>query len=678
MTDRLPGRQPYGTWPSPISAADLAAGAVRLTDLQADGDDLCWIETRPAEGGRQVVVRWRGGTLTEVTPPDTNARTRVHEYGGGAFAVRDGTVVFSDFHDQRLYRIDDGAPRPITPEPDVPAGHRYADAHWAPGGRWLVCVRERHGSEGEPRNEVVAVPADGGNPPVVLASGRDFYAAPRVRDDGGWLAWLAWDHPDLPWDGAEVHVARLSLDGEPALRDDRRVAGGDDVSAIQPAWARDGALLFGCDRSGFWNIERFIPEAASADGRESVDGRAAPITAVAGDIGAPAWQFGDASFAALDDGRIVAAIVERARARLALVHPATGAITPLASPYTRIDHLTPFRGGAAFLAASPQREGAVVVLGRDGRLEEVRAIGTLDPEDPEIADVLVTPEGITFPTAGGEEAHAFFYPPRNGRVDAPDSERPPLLVITHGGPTGNAYPVLSPAILYWTSRGFAVVDVNYRGSTGYGRAYRDALRGNWGIHDVDDAMAAARFLAARGAVDPDRLAIRGGSAGGFTTLACLVRPDNPFAAGANYYGVADLEPFVRTTHKFEARYLDRLVAPYPEGRDIYRERSPLTHVDRLRTPLIVLQGAEDAIVPPEQSRLIVAAAVERGIRHVYLEFPGEQHGFRRAEHITRALEAELAFYGEVLGFEPADTIDSSDEHGLGHAPHRSRRDEESG
>lgn len=644
---------PYGTWPSPVAAADLAAGAVRFADLQADGDDLYWIETRPADGGRQAILRWRDGALTEVTPEGWNARTRVHEYGGAAFAVRHGTVITSSFDDQRLYRIDPGGePQPITPAPEVAAGDRYADGSWSPDGRWLLCVRERHLAGEEPRNELVAVPVDGGSAPQVVATGHDFYAAPRIRGDGALLAYLAWDHPDMPWDGAALHVARLTFDEAEGVRldDDRHLAGGDDTSAIQPAWAPDGALVYTTDRTGFYNVERV----GEAD--------AAALTGVQADIGAPMWQLGDASFAVLDDGRVLCAMVEEAQARLALLDPATHTLTALEVPFTRISHVRSFRGGAAFLGASPQREAAVVAVTGDGAWEELRTTSSLGA-DPEA--VASAPEAIRFPTPDGAEAHGFLYRPHHPAVRGPDDEAPPLLVLSHGGPTGNVFPVLSPAIVYWTTRGFAVVDVNYRGSTGYGRAYRDALRGNWGLHDVADCTAAARFLAERGEVDPDRLAIRGGSAGGFTTLACLVAPENPFAAGGNHFGVADLEPFVHDTHKFEARYLDRLVAPYPEGREVYRDRSPVHHADRLRTPLIVLQGAEDKMVPPEQSRAIVAAAAEHGVPHAYLEFPGEQHGFRRAEHITRALEAELFFYGAVMGFEPADEIEPVDIVNLG-------------
>ena len=637
MTTQLP----YGTWPSPLSAATIAAGARRFEDLRVDGDDVWWIESRPDEGGRQVVVRWRGDSLDEWLPGDFNARTRVHEYGGASFQVADGTVWASRWDDQRLYRSSGPSEEPVavTPAPDRPAARRYTDAVVTPDGRWLVCVRESHGDDVV--NDLVVVPADGGEPQRIFG-GTDFVAAPRLSPDGTRLAWLTWDHPQMPWDGTVLHVARFSPDG---LTDEAVVAGGTDEAIFGPTWLHDGRLAYSTDRSGFWNVHVW-------DGAEEH-----ALTDLHADVGQPAWQFGTTSLAPVEDGRLACVVETRAVARLALLDPATGDLDELAQPLTDIRQVAAVPGGVVLLGGSEELEYAVVRV--DLATGHVDILGHV--ETPELTpDLAPQAEAVTFPTPDGAEAHAFLYRPHHPRVSGPDDELPPLVVFTHGGPTGNVSPRLSPAIAFWTTRGVAVVDVNYRGSTGYGRAYRDALKGNWGVHDVTDAIAAARFLAQRGDVDADRMAIRGGSAGGFTTLAALVDPDNPFAAGGNHFGVADLAALAEHTHKFEARYLDGMVGPYPEAADLYRERSPLTHVGRLSTPLIVLQGDQDEVVPPAQSEAIVAAARDAGVPHAYLLFEGEQHGFRRAENIARALEAELAFYGEVLGFEPADDIEPID------------------
>jgi dipeptidyl aminopeptidase/acylaminoacyl peptidase len=647
---------PYGTWRSPLSAATLAAGSTRLGDLRTDGADVYWIEGRAREGGRQVVVRWRDGETVDVTPPGENVRTRVHEYGGAAFQVRDGLVWWSRWQDQRLQRQDgpftehgsSGRPVAITAEPFAPASVRYADAEVSPDGAWLACVRESHGHEsddgadGEVVNEIVAVPADGAGEVRVLAGGSDFVSCPRWSPDGARLAWLSWDHPQMPWDGTQLHVAAVTPEG---LHDEVVVAGGTDESILDPTWLLEGDLLFATDRSGYWNLHRW-------DG-----GIDHALTDLRADIGQPAWQFATSNVAVLDDGRVACVIVEHAVARVALLDPATRELDDLDQPLTAVSHVAAVPGGIVLCGGSETEEGTVLRVDLvDGTLRRLRTV-----ETPGLSEAVAPrAEAITFPTPDGAEAHGFFYPPRNPDARAPEGERCPLVVATHGGPTGNVAPRLSAAIAYWTTRGIAVVDVNYRGSTGYGRAYREALKGWWGIHDVTDAIAAARFLAGRGEVDADRMVIRGGSAGGFTTLAALVAEDHPFAAGADHYGVADLAALAEHTHKFESRYLDGLVGPYPQAAERYRDRSPLTHAARLRTPIIVLQGDEDEIVPPAQSDMLVAAAREAGVPHAYLLFEGEQHGFRRAENVTRALEAELAFYGEILGFEPADDIPAVD------------------
>ncbi|MHA6620853.1 S9 family peptidase [Pseudonocardia sp. DLS-67] len=640
--------RPYGSWPTPITSELVTAAAVRLGEVRVDGADVVWAEGRPAEGGRtQLVRRAPDGATADLLPDGRNARTAVHEYGGAAWWVRDGVVWFADWADQRLYRLAPGGePEPITPEPAAPRADRYADGDVAPDGATIVCVRERHTgpSAADVRNEVVRLAAHAGSEhtmsePEVLVSGPDFVAAPRLSPDGTTLAWLQWDHPSMPWDDTQLVVRDLES-GEETV-----VAGGRGESVLEPRFEADGSLLFLSDRTDWWNLYRFIP------GADIV-----PVVRLDAEIGEPAWVFGSARYVRLGDGRVVFARWRDGRDGLA-VRQVDGTLVDLELPFSAI---------AAVRAAGP--EAVVVVAGSPTAELGVHrvdvttcAVETLRPPRDlglEPAQISV-PEHITFDSVDGSgerrRAHAQFYAPASAGSCGPENELPPLLVQIHGGPTGAATPVLSTSVQYWTSRGFAVVDVNYGGSTGYGRAYREELLGEWGVIDVADCLAAARRLAAQQRADGERLCIRGGSAGGFTTLAALAREDTPFAAGADHFGVADLEALAAETHKFESRYLDRLVGPYPKARDVYVERSPIHHVERFTRPLIVLQGAEDEVVPPNQSEMIVDELRARGTPVAYLLFEGEQHGFRRAENIRRALDSELSFYAQVLGFElPAD------------------------
>lgn len=619
---------PFGSWPSPITASSIVQGAATITEVVVDGDDVWWAEVRPSEGGRVAVLkRDPSGAVTEVTPPDANVRTRVHEYGGGAWWVSDGLLVYSDLLDQQLRCIaPDGSARVLTAEP----GSRFADGRLTPDRRWYVCVRERHAdSEPEPVNELVAValaPASDEPGEVrVVADGADFYASPRPSPDGTRLAWVQWNHPDMSWDGTELWVADLH-DGE--VTGARRVAGSRDESLQHPAWSAAGELHVVSDRSGWWNLYRVAP-----------DDTLVSVRSGAFDIGGPMWVFGESPYALLDDGSVV------------IDQDVLGVVSDPTVLRARGDRV---------VVAGPswQTESQVVEIGPDGTVDVLRPARDLGLDPAFFPE----PEQITFPTGDGSEvAHALFYRPANPMVDAPRDERPPLLVLVHGGPTGSARRSLHLPLRYWTSRGIAVVDVDYRGSSGYGRAYRRALDGRWGIADVEDAVAAARHLVDRGDVDGSKLLIRGGSAGGFTVLCALTFHD-VFAAGASHYGIADLEALARDTHKFESRYLDRLVAPYPERRDVYVERSPIHHTDRLAAPMIVLQGSEDQVVPPNQAEMLVAALRAKGVPHAYLLFAGEGHGFRRAENIIRALEAELSFYAQMLGFTPADPIEPVEIH----------------
>ncbi len=629
----------HGEWRSPLDAAAISAAGSRLMEPRVDGDAVYWLEMRPAEDGRYALVRRApDGTIADVLPAPWSARTLVHEYGGGSYVVRDGVVLFTHFDDQRVYRIDGGEPVPVTPEPPAPRAHRYADFDVSRDGSTVWAVRERH-EPGEVVNELVSFPADGSAPPQVVAGGREFYSSPRLSVDGLRLVWLAWDAPAMPWDGAELWEAAVAGDG--SLGPAELVAGGNDEAVYQPEWGPDGLLYFVTDPTGWWNLYR-----------RTAAGTVEALAPLEREFGRPAWAFASSTYGWLGDGRLVCTFKESGFDRLAVLGPG-GLAVASGAPRHLGYRLAPARDRVWVVAGDADLPASVAVVDPDTGAFDVVRRGTTLEVDP---GYLSEPEPIEFPTTGGEVAHAFFYPPTNRDFTAPPGELPPLLVLSHGGPTSAATPELDFGYAFWTSRGFALVDVNYRGSTGYGRAYRDALRGNWGVADVDDCVNAALHLAATGRVDPERMAIRGGSAGGYTTLGALAWRD-VFAAGASYFGVGDLTTFVDHTHKFEGHYLDVLVGPLPEAADLYRERSPLTDADQIDCPVLVLQGLEDAIVPPAQAEAIVAALDANRVPHAYLAFPGEQHGFRRAASQVRAREAELWFYGRVFGFRPADDVE---------------------
>ncbi len=630
----MPQLAPYGSWKSPLSAERAVAAGIGLGDVSFDGDSMLWQESRPAEKGRNVVMRRTAdGTLQELNPAPFNARTRVHEYGGRAYLMHGGVLFFSHFADQRLYRVDPGLPpRPITPEA---VALRYADLCADAQRGLLWCVREDHRAGGEPRNTLVALQAQGGDADGgrIAAEGHDFYAAPRLSPDGTQLAWLSWNHPDMPWDGCELWLADVNAQGR--LQRPRRLAGSRAEAVQQPQWSPDGHLHFISDRSGWWNLYRW-----GAQGAEAL----CPMDA---EFGQPFWNFGLATYAFASATQLVCCPIRRAVQQLAVLDTASLQLTPIATPFSSFGNLAAADGQVLFTGASPLQATSVGLLQlHDGRLEILRR-GSSISADPDYSAVA---EAIEFPSAGGLSAHAFFYAPRNRDFQAPAGEKPPLVVMGHGGPAYRA------GIQYWTSRGFAVLDVNYGGSSGFGRAYRQRLDGAWGVVDVMDCIQGARYLVARGDVDGRRLIIRGGSAGGYTTLSALAFHDT-FACGASLYGIGDLETLAKDTHKFEARYLDRLVGPWPAARELYLARSPIHHLDGLQRPLILLQGAEDAVVPPEQSRRMHAALKAKGVPVAYLEFEGEQHGFRDLKNIVRALEAEAFFYARVFGFTLADPVD---------------------
>ena len=635
----------FGTWASPISAEMVAQAGVRLTAPWIEDGVVWWLEGRAAEAGRVVLVRLDPGSApVDVVPAAFNVRTSVHEYGGGAYCIHNGVAFVSNFDDQRLYRVAPGGD-PVALTPAVEARrHRYADGRVTADGALWIGVRERHAESDSSKdvvNELVVLPTNGSAEPRVIVGGRDFYSAPRISADGSRLSFLAWNLPWMPWDGCELHVADLAADG--SVTNVAHVAGEDGVESIwQPEWSGSD-LVFGSDRSGWWNLERIR------------DGERAPLHEAAAEFGYPAWVFGVSSYAFLGDGRIVCGYDSGGFTHFALLDPETGELERLdvgldswGSPYVCAE------GTHAVIVA-----GAATVPTQVARLDV--ATGALEAlrtsvETPVSDAYFSTPRVIEFPTEGGLTAHAFFYPPTSPQFEPPDGEQPPLIVESHGGPTGNATAAFSLGVQYWTSRGFGFVDVDYGGSTGYGRAYRERLNGQWGVVDLADCVNAARYLVEQGEADPDRLLITGGSAGGYTTICALTFTD-AFAAGTTYFGIADLEQFAGgETHKFELQYEHTLVGPYPERADLYKERSPIHFTDRITTPMLVLQGADDRVVPPSQAELIVAALRERGVPHAYLLYDGEGHGFRKAENIVGSLEAELSFYAQVLGFEPAGSI----------------------
>ena len=625
---------PFGTWPSPITPDAIVAETIRLASVSLDAGRIGWLEGRPGEGGRNVLVRTGAAGQTEdITPAPFNVRSRVHEYGGGAYAVSGDRVWFCNFEDGRVHvRTGTGAPAPLTAEGTA----RFADLTLDPGRRRLLAVRETHGDGAPPVNDLVAISTDDGTVRV-LASGHDFFAAPAPSPDGRHLAWLAWDQPDMPWDAAALWLAELDGKGNPGTP--IRIAGGSGSAAFQPAWSPDGALWCVVDPEGWWNLHRWH------------DGELRCMHRAESEFGKPLWQLGTTTYGFDGNGCVVCTWRSGGAWHLGRLGP-DGAMTPIPLPWTSIDSLVVEGATAAFIGGAPDRSASVVSLDLDSGESRVhRTSSALSIED----GMLSRPVALTFPTGGGAEvAHGYYYAPRNASYRAPAGEAPPLVVMSHGGPTGATSDTLNPATQFWTSRGFAVLDVDYRGSTGYGRAYRERLYGEWGVVDVEDCVAGALHLAETGRADRRRLAIRGGSAGGYTTLAALTFHD-AFGAGASYYGISDLEVLAADTHKFEARYLDRLVGEWPADRDVYRARSPLHHASRLGCPIIFFQGLDDRVVPPNQAELMVDALDRQGLPVACLMFEGEGHGFRGADTIRRCLEAELLFYARVFGFEPADT-----------------------
>ncbi len=628
----------YGSWKSPITADFMTARGIDLLEIALDGDDIYWIEGRASEGGRYTIVRRKpDGTISECTPPEFYARTTVHEYGGGAFTVADGVIYFANFRDQHLYRQRVGQqPELLTPGD----GYRYADLEIDRDRGRLICIREDHTSGTEAVNTIVSISLKEGGNGEILVQGNDFYSSARLSPDGSQLAYLTWNHPSMPWDGCELWLTAVKRDG--TLEHPQLIAGGPSESVFQPAWSPDGILHFVVESSGWWNLYRWQAGMLKA------------LYPMDAEFGRPQWAFGMSTYGFASPTRILCCYAQNGAWHLAWLDTQIEELTPIDSPYTDIGHVQVGRGFAAFIAGGPTHLSSVVRMDfESGEMQALRATFdiTVDP------GYISIPQPITYPTDGDEQADAIYYPPTNKDFHAPMDERPPLIVMSHGGPTGMTSTALRYPTQYWTSRGFAVLDVNYGGSAGYGREYRQRLNGRWGVVDVADCCNGALYLASKGMADRDRLAVRGASAGGYTTLACLTFRPDVFKAGASHYGLSELEVFVKDTHKFESRYMYSLVGPYPARKDLYFERSPINFIGNISSSVILFQGDEDKIVSPSQAKMMFDAVRKKGLPVAYLLFQGEQHGFRKAENIKRSLEAELYFYSKVFGFQPADRID---------------------
>lgn len=644
----------FGSWESPIDSR-MVAGAGRssrgiFSELQSDQGRIYWRQLLADQDGRYSVFTIENSRALDLLPAGMSARSRVHEYGGGSYTVRDGVLFFANDSDQRLYRLARGTRlAPITPETDAPHSQRYADFRVSPDGSNIVSVRERHLPEGEVINELVILDPASSSVPRVVAEGRDFYSNPRWSPDGIRLSWLCWDHPHMPWDQCELWSARVE---NGALGQAELLAGGAGISIFQPCWGPDGRLYWVSDRSGWWNLVRLV------------DGQEQPLHAIEAELGSPHWTFGSSHLAFLDRTRIAAIAVSDGIDRLVILDAETGSLDQVDLPFTAYNPAclrSDGEGRLWFAASSPDTLQSLYSY--DTRTNGLAHLAS--GPGPEIEEGYTSrPQAISFPTAGGEVAHAIYYPPQNEDYRAPEDTNPPLIVSVHGGPTSAAKMQYHLETLFFTSRGFAVVDVNYRGSSGYGRHYRDALKGKWGIADVEDCLAAARYLAESGRIHPDRQAIRGSSAGGFTTLRAL-QESNLFDAGASYYGVADLSGLAEHTHKFEKHYLDSLVGPYPQAIEIYRERSPVLHADKISSPLLLLQGSEDKVVPPDQAHQMAAALEARGVPYSLILIEGESHGFYAQDSVVRALDAELAFYRSVFGILPDSEGPAIEIHNLG-------------
>lgn len=637
MKDKI---SPFGSWESPISAKIAAESGITFEDLRVSKNKLVWLEGRPYEAGRYVTVgRDINSNTNDLIPNGYNVRNAVHEYGGASYAINDDLLIFVNWDDQRLYKVVNGSkPEVMTNSPNIPRGERYSDLSITPDGKWLFCVNESHIEIGEPENKIIAVSLKNPNVNCTVVQGRDFYSSPRVSSDGTKLCWLEWDHPNMPWDGCELHVADLQWNERCSIKSEIVVSGGSNESILQPEWSPTGGLYFITDISGWWNLSVW-----NGDDIKSV-------LVETKDHGGPAWRFGFSTYSFLSKNRIAMSSSNGLKGEVKIIGKSD--IVSLDVPHTEITYLVGDRDNLYYIGSSPGTLPEIVRLKLDGSIKTIKKSSDIVFNETFFSK----PEQICFQTTENEVAYGNYYPPTNPDFIGLENEKPPLLVLSHGGPTSSCTTALNlKQVQYFTSRGFAVVDVNYRGSTGFGKVYRDSLKGNWGVYDVDDCISAAHFLADKELVDRDRLIIKGGSAGGYTTINALTFRDD-FAVGATYYGIADLSVFVGDTHKFESKYLESLIGPYCENKNLYYERSAINYTNQLSCPMIIFQGSEDKIVPPSQAEMISNALKKKLIPHSYILFEGEQHGFRKSENIIKSQEAELFFYGKILGFTPRDKI----------------------
>ncbi len=625
--------KPYGSWRSPITSSMIVESAIKLGEIVMDGEDLYWNEMRPEEKGRSAIVRWTGEKCEDVLDRPYNARTRVHEYGGGSFTVHAGTIYFSNFKDQGFYlRNEEGEITPIITEKNK----RYASPVFDEKRNFLYAVEEEHRSKQDVINRLVKI----GSGVKPLHEGHDFYSMPTLHPNGTRLAFITWDHPNMPWDESTLWMGELTSDG--SLINVQEIAGGNKESVFQPMWSPNGTFYYVSDRSGYWNIYR-------EDGECCYSMKA--------EFGQPLWVFGMSNYGFLDDGRIVSVYTQKGSDHLGIIDPERQTLETIDLPFTNYGSFKVAGNVLYFTAASPTLHVLAKFDVKKGILERIRLSKEMEI-DP---GYLSLPEALEFPTENGKVAYGFYYPPKNKEFEGTDL--PPLIVRSHGGPSTHAFPALNLEIQFWTTRGVAFLDVNYGGSTGYGREYRERLKGNWGIVDVDDCINGALYLAKNGRVDENRMAIKGRSAGGYTTLAALTFRD-VFKAGASYYGISDLEALAHDTHKFESHYLDGLIGPYPEEKKRYVALSPIHHTDKLSCPLILFQGADDKIVLPNQAEIMFEALDKKQIPVAYILYEGEQHGFRMAKNIKKSLDSELYFYGKILGFKPSDELNPITIHNL--------------
>ena len=628
----------YGSWESTITPEKIIEGGLRFSEIRSNGSELYFLEGRPEESGRYVIVKQTSeGNISDVIPKEFNSRNAVHEYGGGSFAVGKKNIYFTNWDDQRIYKVNGENVNPVTKEPPFEKSIRYSDLTLSIDEEWLFCVRETHFEKGEAKNELVAISITKGSQ-LVLCTGRDFYSSPRINPANNKICWLEWDHPNMPWDGTELSIGDFDLNG---ISNKKLIDGSKNISIIQPEWSESGELIYISDESGWWNLKKYSENKKST------------ILDEKNEHGGPSWQFGFRTYFIKDNFiYLKGSSKTKNKGLIRKISTSGQIIEEIEVLHTSLGDLTFFDNKALYIGASPVSNSEIVSLDLEKKeLKTIKESNPLAIDNEEIS----MPEEITFPTTKNATAYGYFYKPKNKKYEGSSQEKPPVLVISHGGPTSATSNALNLSIQYWTNRGIAVVDVNYRGSTGYGRKFRDSLKGNWGVYDTDDCIAAVDYLSEKGLVDSERAAIKGGSAGGYTTINALTFHDR-FAVGATYYGIADLSVFIDDTHKFESKYLESLIGKYPEEKDKYYDRSAINFTDQLSCPMIIFQGTEDKIVPPSQAEIMAEGLREKKIPFSLIMYEGEQHGFRQSKNIISSLESELYFYSQVLGFEPFDKL----------------------